>query len=65
MEYCLLEGFVYVVSLFNFMVIVGNLLGLLVLLGNVVVWKLSDYVIVSNWLFYNILVEVGLFREVI
>lgn len=39
-EYCVFEGFVFVVMFFNFIVIVGNLLMLLVLMGNIVFWKL-------------------------
>ncbi|KAK4648618.1 1-pyrroline-5-carboxylate dehydrogenase [Podospora bellae-mahoneyi] len=64
-EYRPLEGFVYAVSPFNFTAIAGNLPGLPALLGNVVIWKPSDYAIASNWLLYNILVEAGLPREVI
>ncbi|KAK2039096.1 1-pyrroline-5-carboxylate dehydrogenase [Colletotrichum somersetense] len=64
-EYRALEGFVYAVSPFNFTAIAGNLPGAPALLGNVVVWKPSDYAIASNWLVYNILIEAGLPREVI
>ncbi|KAK1757469.1 Aldehyde/histidinol dehydrogenase [Echria macrotheca] len=64
-EYRPLEGFVYAVTPFNFTAIAGNLPGLPALLGNVVVWKPSDYAIASNWLLYNILVEAGLPRNVI
>ncbi|KAL1843014.1 hypothetical protein VTJ49DRAFT_3328 [Mycothermus thermophilus] len=64
-EYRPLEGFVYAVSPFNFTAIAGNLPGLPALLGNVVVWKPSDYAIASNWLLYNVLVEAGLPRDVI
>ncbi|KAK3694092.1 Aldehyde/histidinol dehydrogenase [Podospora appendiculata] len=64
-EYRPLEGFVYAVSPFNFTAIAGNLPGLPALLGNVVVWKPSDYAIASNWLLYNILIEAGLPRNVI
>ncbi|KAK4250807.1 Aldehyde/histidinol dehydrogenase [Corynascus novoguineensis] len=64
-EYRPLEGFVYAISPFNFTAIAGNLPGLPALLGNVVVWKPSDYAIASNWLLYNILVEAGLPRDVI
>ncbi|KAK4181680.1 Aldehyde/histidinol dehydrogenase [Triangularia setosa] len=64
-EYRPLEGFVYAVSPFNFTAIAGNLPGLPALLGNVVVWKPSDYAIASNWLLYNILLEAGLPRDVI
>ncbi|KAK4453006.1 mitochondrial delta-1-pyrroline-5-carboxylate dehydrogenase [Podospora aff. communis PSN243] len=64
-EYRALEGFVYAVSPFNFTAIAGNLPGLPALLGNVVVWKPSDFSIASNWLLYNILVEAGLPKNVI
>jgi 1-pyrroline-5-carboxylate dehydrogenase len=64
-EYRALEGFVYAVSPFNFTAIAGNLPGAPALLGNVVVWKPSDYSIASNWLLYNILLEAGLPRNVI
>lgn len=64
-EYRALEGFVYAVSPFNFTAIAGNLPGVPALLGNVVVWKPSDFAIASNWLLYNILIEAGLPRDVI
>ncbi|KAG7292407.1 hypothetical protein NEMBOFW57_002442 [Staphylotrichum longicolle] len=64
-EYRPLEGFVYAISPFNFTAIAGNLPGLPALLGNVVVWKPSDFAIASNWLLYNILIEPGLPRDVI
>ncbi|KAK4229520.1 Aldehyde/histidinol dehydrogenase [Podospora fimiseda] len=64
-EYRPLEGFVYAISPFNFTAIAGNLPGLPALLGNVVVWKPSDFAIASNWLLYNILIEAGLPRNVI
>jgi 1-pyrroline-5-carboxylate dehydrogenase len=65
LEYRPLEGFVYAVSPFNFTAIAGNLVGAPALLGNVVVWKPSDYAIASNWLVYNILLEAGLPRNVV
>lgn len=64
-EYRPLEGFVYAVSPFNFTAISGNLVGAPALLGNVVVWKPSDYSIASSWLLYNILLEAGLPKDVI
>ncbi|KAK0630152.1 Aldehyde/histidinol dehydrogenase [Bombardia bombarda] len=64
-EYRPLEGFVYAVTPFNFTAIAGNLPGVPALLGNVVVWKPSDYAIASNWLLYNILIEAGLPKNVI
>lgn len=59
-EYRPLEGFVYAVSPFNFTAIGGNLPAAPALLGNVVLWKPSDYAIASNWLVYQILLEAGL-----
>ena len=64
-EYRPLEGFVYAISPFNFTAIAGNLPAAPALLGNVVVWKPSDYAIASNWLLYNIFLEAGLPRDVI
>ncbi|PHH61857.1 hypothetical protein CDD81_7785 [Ophiocordyceps australis] len=65
LEYRPLEGFVYAVSPFNFTAIAGNLPGAPAIMGNVVVWKPSDYAIASNWLVYQILLEAGLPRDVI
>ena len=55
-----LEGFVYAVSPFNFTAIGGNLPAAPALMGNVVVWKPSDFAIASNYLVYQILLEAGL-----
>jgi 1-pyrroline-5-carboxylate dehydrogenase len=60
LEFRPLEGFVYAVSPFNFTAIGGNLPAAPALMGNVVVWKPSDYAIASNWLVYQILLEAGL-----
>ena len=60
LEYRPLEGFVYAASPFNFTAIAGNLPGAPALMGNVVVWKPSDYAVASNWLVYRILREAGL-----
>ncbi|KAG6001418.1 hypothetical protein E4U21_004338 [Claviceps maximensis] len=65
LEYRPLEGFVYAVSPFNFTAIAGNLPGAPALMGNVVVWKPSDFAIASNWLVYQILLEAGLPKNVI
>lgn len=65
LEYRPLEGFVYAITPFNFTAIAGNLPGLPALLGNVVVWKPSDYAIASNWLVYKIFIEAGLPKDVI
>ncbi len=60
LEFRPLEGFVYAVSPFNFTAIGGNLPAAPAMMGNVVVWKPSDYAIASNWLVYQILLEAGL-----
>lgn len=65
LEYRPLEGFVYGITPFNFTAIAGNLVGAPALMGNVVVWKPSDSAIASSWLFYNILLEAGLPKNVI
>lgn len=64
-EYRPLEGFVYAITPFNFTAIAGNLPGLPALMGNVVVWKPSDFAIASNWLVYQIFLEAGLPKDVI
>lgn len=64
-EYRPLEGFVYAVTPFNFTAIAGNLPGAPALLGNVVVWKPSDFAIASNWIVYQALLEAGLPKDVI
>ncbi|KAH6604794.1 delta-1-pyrroline-5-carboxylate dehydrogenase [Trichoderma cornu-damae] len=65
LEYRPLEGFVYAVSPFNFTAIAGNLPGAPALMGNVVVWKPSDFAIASNWLVYKVLLEAGLPKDVV
>lgn len=65
LEYRPLEGFVYAVSPFNFTAIGGNLVAVPALMGNVVLWKPSDYAIAANWLTYKILLEAGLPPNVI
>lgn len=64
-EYRPLEGFVYAITPFNFTAIAANLPCAPALMGNVVVWKPSPAAMASNWLFYNILLEAGLPRDVI
>lgn len=64
-EYRPLEGFVYAITPFNFTAIAGNLPCAPALMGNVVVWKPSDFAIASNWLLYNVLIEAGLPKDVI
>ncbi|KAI1326300.1 delta-1-pyrroline-5-carboxylate dehydrogenase 1 [Xylariaceae sp. FL0255] len=65
MEYRPLEGFVYAVSPFNFTAIGANLPCAPALMGNVVVWKPSNYATLSNWILYKVLLEAGLPPNVI
>jgi 1-pyrroline-5-carboxylate dehydrogenase len=65
LEYRPLEGFVYAISPFNFSAIGGNLSCAPALMGNVVVWKPSDYAVAANWIIYNVLLEAGLPPNVI
>lgn len=65
LEYRPLEGFVYAISPFNFTAIGGNLPGAPALMGNVVVWKPSDYAVASNYLVHQVLLEAGLPHGVI
>ncbi len=55
-----LEGFVYAITPFNFTAIGGNLPTAPAILGNVVLWKPSHTASLSNWLFYELLMEAGL-----
>ena len=64
-EYRPLEGFVYAVTPFNFTAIGANLAVLPALLGNVVIWKPSDFAVLSNWTVYRVLLEAGLPPNVI
>lgn len=59
-EYRPLEGFVVAYSPFNFTAIGGNLVAAPALMGNVVLWKPSNYSIYSNYLILEILKEAGL-----
>ena len=60
LEYRPLEGFVAAISPFNFTAIGGNLAAAPALMGNVVLWKPSNYSIYSNYLIMKILSEAGL-----
>ncbi|GAP92255.2 putative delta-1-pyrroline-5-carboxylate dehydrogenase [Rosellinia necatrix] len=60
-----LEGFVYAVSPFNFTALGGSLISGPALMGNVVVWKPSQYNIYPSTLIYKILLEAGLPPDVI
>ena len=55
-----LEGFVYAISPFNFTAIAGNLPASAAMMGNVVVWKPSDYQIYSAKILMDIFKEAGL-----
>ncbi|KAK2595371.1 1-pyrroline-5-carboxylate dehydrogenase [Conoideocrella luteorostrata] len=60
-----LEGFVYAVSPFNFTALGGSLISGPALMGNVVVWKPSQYNIYPSTVIYKILLEAGLPPNVI
>jgi 1-pyrroline-5-carboxylate dehydrogenase len=55
-----LEGFVYAITPFNFTAIGGNLPTAPALMGNTVVWKAAASATLSNWHFFQLLVEAGL-----
>ncbi|PQK13576.1 hypothetical protein BB8028_0004g05070 [Beauveria bassiana] len=59
-EYRPLEGFVYAVSPFNFTALGGSLVFAPALMGNVVLWKPSQYNVYASMLVYQILLEAGL-----
>lgn len=65
LEYRPLEGFVYAISPFNFTALAATLVGPAAMLGNVVVWKPSPSALHASWVFYNILLEAGLPKDVI
>ena len=54
-----LEGFVYAISPFNFTAIAGNLCASAAMMGNVVVWKPSDYQIYSAKVIIKVFEEAG------
>ena len=60
-----LNGFVAAITPFNFTAIGCNLASLPLMMGNVVFWKPSDNALLSNKLFYNILIEAGLPKGVL
>lgn len=60
-----LGGFVASISPFNFTAIGGNLMTAPLLMGNPVIWKPSDYSILSNYLFYEVMCEAGMPPEVV
>ncbi|KAK0653724.1 Delta-1-pyrroline-5-carboxylate dehydrogenase [Lasiodiplodia hormozganensis] len=65
MEYRPLEGFVYAVSPFNFTALGGSLVSGPALMGNVVLWKPSQYNIYASTIVYKILLEAGLPPDVV
>lgn len=65
LEYRALEGFVYAVTPFNFTAIAGNLCAAPALMGNVVVWKPSDYQMFSAKVIMDIFEEAGVPHGVI
>ncbi|KAF9881156.1 hypothetical protein CkaCkLH20_01306 [Colletotrichum karsti] len=64
-EYRPLEGFVYAISPFNFTAIGANLTVAPAIMGNVVLWKPSDYALYSSHLLLKIFQEAGLPPNVI
>ncbi|GME23787.1 Delta-1-pyrroline-5-carboxylate dehydrogenase [Neofusicoccum parvum] len=65
MDYRPLEGFVYAISPFNFTALGGSLVSGPALMGNVVLWKPSQYNIYASAIVYKILLEAGLPPDVI
>ena len=64
-EYNSLNGFVASITPFNFTAIAGNLASAPLYFGNSVLWKPSDNAILSNHLFYEIMLEAGLPKGVL
>ena len=64
-EYNNLNGFVASITPFNFTAIGGNLATAPLFFGNSVLWKPSDNAILSNHLFYEIMLEAGLPKGVL
>lgn len=65
MDYRPLEGFVYAVSPFNFTALGGGMISGPALMGNVVLWKPSQYNIYASTIVYKILLEAGLPPDVV
>ncbi|KAL1642415.1 hypothetical protein SLS58_005489 [Diplodia intermedia] len=65
LDYRPLEGFVYAVSPFNFTALGGALISAPALMGNVVLWKPSQYNVYASTIIYKILLEAGLPPDVI
>ena len=60
LSYRPLEGFVYTISPFNFTAIAGNLSAAPALMGNTIVWKPSDYQMLSAHVIMEVFEEAGL-----
>lgn len=60
MEYRPVEGVILAIAPFNFTAIGGNLCTSPALMGNTVLWKPSEYAIISSYIFMQILTEAGL-----
>ena len=60
-----LNGFVASITPFNFTAIGANLASAPLLMGNYVIWKPSDYSMLSNYLYFKILLEAGMPPECI
>jgi 1-pyrroline-5-carboxylate dehydrogenase len=58
-EYRPLEGFTYAVTPFNFTAIAGNLPSCMALMGNVVIWKPSNYQVYSAKIIMDVFKEAG------
>ena len=64
-EYNSLDGFTTAITPFNFTAIGGNLATAPLLFGNSVLWKPSNNAVLSNYLFYEIMLEAGLPRGIL
>lgn len=60
-----LNGFVASITPFNFTAIGANLVSAPLLMGTPVVWKPSEYSLLSNYLYYNILLENNIPPEIV
>jgi len=60
MEYRPLEGFVFAVTPFNFVSIMGNLPTAPALMGNVVIWKPASSAVYTSYHVMKVLIEAGL-----
>lgn len=60
-----LNGFVAAITPFNFTAIGSNLVSAPLLMGTPVVWKPSEYALLSNYTYYNILMENNIPPEIV